>query len=179
MGGSQSDPMSALRPPLGPQSDWCVPYLLLSQGQDSLWSGVAPVWAACTLPGMWSCFNGIWPRAYQMGWIHKVQRGGRGKLSQLWCRWSPAAEALQHQEGGRPIGRMDPQKYNVGRLHSASKFGAVNWFPLEFWLGGGRGQWRWPVHLFPAELNSVFRGSTPLPPSVLSPSRFPSRAVDL
>ena len=59
--GLQSDMMSAPRPPLGPQSAWCVPYLPLSQGQDSLWSGVAPVWATCTLPGLWCCFNGIWP----------------------------------------------------------------------------------------------------------------------
>ena len=29
-------------------------------GQDSLWSGVAPVWATCTLPGLWCCFYGIW-----------------------------------------------------------------------------------------------------------------------
>ena len=47
-------------PPLGPQSDWCLPYLPLSQGQNSLWSGVAPVWASCTLPGLWCCFDGIW-----------------------------------------------------------------------------------------------------------------------
>ena len=58
--GPQSDLMSALSPPLGPQSDWCVPYLPLSQGQDSLWSGVAPVHATCTLPGLWCCFDGIW-----------------------------------------------------------------------------------------------------------------------
>ena len=41
-------------------TDWCVPYLPLSQGQDSLWSGVASVWAPCTLPGLWCCFDGIW-----------------------------------------------------------------------------------------------------------------------
>ena len=33
--------MSAPSPPLGPQSDWCVPSLPLSQGRDSLWGGVA------------------------------------------------------------------------------------------------------------------------------------------
>ena len=58
--GPQSDLMSAPIPPLWPQSDWCVPYLPLSQRQDSLWSGIAPVWATCTLPGLWCCFNGIW-----------------------------------------------------------------------------------------------------------------------
>ena len=40
VGGAKSDMMSVPSPPLGPQSDWCVPYLPLSQGQDSLWSGV-------------------------------------------------------------------------------------------------------------------------------------------
>ena len=35
-------------------------YLPLLQGQDSLWSGVAPVHATCTLPGLWCCFDGIW-----------------------------------------------------------------------------------------------------------------------
>ena len=32
---------------------------------------------------------------------------------------------------------------------------------------------------FPTKLSSVFRGSTPLPPSVLSPAGSPSRAVNL
>ena len=39
--GPQSDLMSAPSPPLGPQSDWCVPSLPLCYGQDSLWGGVA------------------------------------------------------------------------------------------------------------------------------------------
>ena len=33
--------MSASIPPLGPQSDWCVPSLPLSLGWDSLWGGLA------------------------------------------------------------------------------------------------------------------------------------------
>ena len=77
--GPYSDPMFAPSPLLGPQSDWCVPYLPLSQGQDSLWSGVAPVWGACTLPGLWCCLDGIWPKVYWMGWICKVHRGWRGQ----------------------------------------------------------------------------------------------------
>ena len=60
VGGPQSDLMSVPSPPLGPHSDWCVPYLPLSWGQYSLWSGVAPVWATCTMPGLWCCFDGIW-----------------------------------------------------------------------------------------------------------------------
>ena len=64
--------MSAPSPPLGPQSDWCVPYLPLSQGQDSLWSDAAPVWATCTLPGLWCCFDGIW----------HISRGGSARCTE-------------------------------------------------------------------------------------------------
>ena len=72
--------MSAFSPLLGPQSDWCVPYLPLSQGQDSLWSGVALVH---------SCLHTVrlvvllpWDLAKRvLGWIHKVHRGGTGRLS--------------------------------------------------------------------------------------------------
>ena len=60
VGGATVRPDVCPQPTLGPQSDWCVPYLPLSQRQDSLWSGVAPVWATCTLPGLWCCFYGIW-----------------------------------------------------------------------------------------------------------------------
>ena len=30
------------------------------QWQDPLWSCVASVWATCTLPVLWYCFDGIW-----------------------------------------------------------------------------------------------------------------------
>ena len=60
VGGLQSDLIFVPSPPLGPQSDWCVPYLPLSQGQHSLWSGVALIWATCTLAGLWCFFDGIW-----------------------------------------------------------------------------------------------------------------------
>ena len=61
--------MSVPSPLLGPQSDWCVPYLPLSKVQGSLWIGVAPVWAACTLPGLWCCFdeNGVLARVDPQG----------------------------------------------------------------------------------------------------------------
>ena len=59
---------------------------------------------------------------------------------------------------------MDPQKHSVGCLRSARKLGDRNWFRLGFQLGHGRGRWHWPAPFFPAELNSVFWGSTPLPP---------------
>ena len=77
VGGAQSDLMSAPSPPLGPQSDWCVPYLPFSQGQDSLWSGVASVWATCTLPGLWYYFYGIW-HINQGGSARCTGAGGAG-----------------------------------------------------------------------------------------------------
>ena len=61
----------------------------------------------------------------------------------------------------------------------ASKFGDRNWFPLGLRLGDGRGGGHLPTPFFPAELRSVFWGSTTFPPGVLSPSHSPSRAVDL
>ena len=76
----QSDLMSATSPPLGPQSDWCVPYLPLSWGQDSLWSGAAPFWATCTLPGLWCCLDGIW-RISRGGSVRCTVVGGAGSAS--------------------------------------------------------------------------------------------------
>ena len=75
-------------PPLGPQSDWCVPYLPLTQGQDSLWSGVTPVWATCTLPGLWCCFDGIW----HISW------GGSARCTEM------GGAALASFAGGGPLG---------------------------------------------------------------------------
>ena len=65
----QSYLMSVPSPPLGPQSEWCVPYLPLSQGQDSLWSGVAPVWALahCQACGAASMGSGILARVDPQG----------------------------------------------------------------------------------------------------------------
>ena len=61
--------------------------------------------------------------------------GGRGRLSSLCCRWSPAGEALQHQrEAGRPVRGMDPQKHSIGYLHGASKFGQL--VPFGISAGG-------------------------------------------
>ena len=81
-------------------------------------------------------------------------------------RWSPVGRALQHWEGGRPFGGMDPQKHRVRCLHGESKFREGNWFPLGFWLGDGRGRRHFPAPLFPATLSSVLWGSTTLPPAL-------------
>ena len=87
-----------------------------------------------------------------------MHRGGRDRLSLLCFQWSAAVGALWHQEGGRPIGGMDPQKHSIGCLRSASKFGDGNWFPLEFQLGDGRGKWRLPAPLFPCQAQLCLPG---------------------
>ena len=80
---------------------------------------------------------------------------------------------LQHRWGGRPVGGMDPQKHSIGHLCSASKFSDVNWFPLEFQLGNGRGRWSLPVPLFPG------RGEFCLPGLNNSPSWNPLALLTL
>ena len=162
--GPQSDPMSAPSPPLGPQSDWCVPYLPLSQGQDSLWSGVAPVLATCTLLGLWCCFNGIWC----------ISWGGSAR-----CTGAGGAGLARFAIGGPlwegPCSRGWEAGLSEGWIHRSTALG-ICMVPR---LGDGRGRWHLPAPLFPDELSSVSRGSTTLPPGVLSHSTFSkSRDVD-
>ena len=132
--GPQSDLMSVLSLPLGPQSDWCVPYLPLSQGQDSLWSGVAPsgLLAHCQPCGGASMGSGV---LAGVDWQDAQGREGQTQLtlpSVVHCRSGSVA-----LEGVRTVGGMDPQKHSIGCLCSASKFRDKNWFPLGFWLGDG------------------------------------------
>ena len=85
VGGAQSVLMSAPSPLLGPQSDWCVPYLPLSQGKDSLWSGVASVQATCTLLVLWYGFHGI----------SRISRGGLAR-----CTGAGGADSACFASGG-------------------------------------------------------------------------------
>ena len=84
------------------------------------------------------------------------------------------------REAGRPIGGMDPPKHSVGHLRGASRFSDRNGVPFGISAGGWEREMALASALCShAELSSVFRGSTPLPPSVLSPSLpSESRAVD-
>ena len=58
VGGAAVRPDVYPSPPLGPQSDWCVPSLPLSWG--GIHCGVGwPIWATCTLPGLWCWGSGV------------------------------------------------------------------------------------------------------------------------
>ena len=72
---------------------------------------------------------------------------------------------------------MAPQEHRVGCLRGASKFPGRNWFPLVFWLGDGRGRWRWLASLLPAKLSSVSQGSATVPPFVLSLPAFQAKLL--
>ena len=67
----QSDLMSAPSPPLGLQSDWCVPSLPLSQGRDSLWGCMARLGyfhtARLVVLGMWCISWGGSARCTRLG----------------------------------------------------------------------------------------------------------------
>ena len=56
----------------------------------------------------------LWDLAKGMldGWICKVYRGGRGRLSSLCHQWFPAGGALRHREGGSPArdGSIEAQR---------------------------------------------------------------------
>ena len=144
-------------------------------GQDSLLSGVAPVWATCTLPSLWYCFNGIWCIS-QGGSTRCTGEGGQAQFALPWvvpCGRGPSAPGWRQTVGG-----MDPQKHSIGCLGGASKFGEGNWFSLGCRVGDGRGKWRLPAPLFPCQALSL-QASTTLPPSILLPSPLSeSKAVD-
>ena len=61
MDGATIRPDICPQPTAGPQFDWCVPYLPLSQGQDSLWSGVplSGLLAHCQACGAASMGSGV------------------------------------------------------------------------------------------------------------------------
>ena len=127
---------------------------------------VWPVWATCTLAGLWCWESGV------LAGVDRQGAQGRERQAQLaYPLVICFGRGPEVPEGVRPTaGGMDPQKHSVGCLRDASKLPGRKWFPLGFWLGDGRGRWCWRVPLFPAKLSSVVRGSTTLPPVVLQPS---------
>ena len=104
--------MSATSPPLGPQSDWRIPYHPLSQGQDSPWIGVASVWDTCTLPVLWYCFDGIW----RISWGGSARCTGVGGVGSTHFAFSGPL-----QEGPYGIRReADPSE---GWIHRSTALG--------------------------------------------------------
>ena len=136
--GPQTDLMSAPSPPLGPQSDWCVPSLPLSQGQDSLWSGVAPAWATCTLPGLWCWGSGILAGVDQQG---AQGREGQAQLAfplEIRFRRDPVAPGGSQTRWRN--GSAEAQRLVFARCKQ------VPWqelVPFGILAGDGRGRWRW------------------------------------
>ena len=111
MGGAAVRPDVCPNPLLG-HSQTCV-YLTFPSPRGRTHCGM--VWplsgllAHCQACGAASMGSGV-----LAGWIRKVHRGGRDRLSLLCSQWSPVGGALQHHEGGQPLGGMDPQKHRVG-----------------------------------------------------------------
>ena len=95
-----------------------------------------------------------------------MHRGRRGRLSLLFLQRSASGGALRHREGVRPAGGMHPQKHSGRCLRGANQFPGKNRFPLGFWLGDGRGKWRWRATFVPPQAALCVWGSTTLPPVV-------------
>ena len=166
--GRQSDPMSVRSPPLGPQSDCCVPYLPLYQGQDSLWIGVAPVWATRTLPGLWCCFSGIWYISWG-GSTRCTGAGGAG-LACFAVSGPLREESCSTQREADPLERWIHRSTALGvcTVQASSVRGAGGW-ERDTALGSA---------FIPCQAELCFLGFTTLPLGVLSPSWLSeSRAV--
>ena len=166
--------MSVPSPPLGPQSDWCVSYLPLSQGQDSL--GV--VW----LPsGLLASFQACGAALMGSG-QGRISRGGSTRCTGvggacLDCfaiggslREGPCSTRTEGWIHRRTVLDLCPVQAS-----SAMGTGSLS----SFGWGMGEGNSACQLLCSPAELSSVFRCSATLPSSILSPSPLSqSRAVD-
>ena len=104
---------------------------LLGAGFTVGWHGPSGLLAHCQ-----ACGSG--DLAYYLGWIGKVHRGRRGRLSSLFLQRSASGGVLCHREGVRPAaGGVTPQKHSVGCLSGASKFpGRKKLVPFGILAGG-------------------------------------------
>ena len=170
--GPQSDLMSAPSPPLGPRTGV---YLLFPSPRGGIHCGVGWGGPCGYLYTARLVVLGIW----HISWGGSARCTGAGGAGSP--RFSFGDLLWEGPCGTRRESDLPPEGWicRSTPLHGASKFPDRNWFPLEFWLGDGRGRWPWRASLFPAKLSSVSQGSTTLPPSVLLPSPLSkSRAVD-
>ena len=93
-----------------------------------------------------------------------MHRGRRGGLSLLCHGWFLAGGALKHQEGGRPIRGMDPQK------HRSTVLGVCTVQASLLTGTGSLWNFRWGMGEGFGTCQCLCSPPTPLPPGVLSPS---------
>ena len=81
-----------------------------------------------------------------------MHRGTRGRLSSLCHQWSLVGGALQHREGDRLIGGMDPQKHHMGICVVQASLVTGTGFLWDYGWGMGEGDGACPRLSSPAEL---------------------------
>ena len=168
--GPQSDPMSAASPPLGPQSEWCVPYLLSRSRTHcgEVWplSGLLPHCQACGAASMGSGKG----RISRGGSTRFTGAGGEGltsfaiggPLRERPCSTGREAVPLEGWIHRSPA-------LGVCAVQASSMTGTGSLW--NFGWGMGEGNRACQRLSSPTELSSVFQSWTTLPPGVLSPSR--------
>ena len=174
--GPQSDLMSAPSPLLGPQSDWYVSCLPLSQGQYSVeWGGPCLLLAHCQAWGAASRGSGQEP--IRWGGSRRCTGVGGSGLAHFAISGPLQKEPCSTRREAGP---------SEGWIHRSTALGVcevqASWVTGtgSLWNSGGDGRekWRLPAPLFPHQVLS-FCGSTTLPPVIFSPSLLSeSGAVD-
>ena len=171
--GPQSDLMSAPSPPLGPQSDWCVPYLppLPGAGLTVEWCGPSGLLAHCQACGAASMGSGQ-GRISSGGSATCTGLGGAGLASfalsgLLWegpCSTGREADLLEGSiHRSTALGGCTVQASSVTGTGSLWNFG--------WGMGEGNGACQHQA--------LSFQGSTTLPPGILLPSLLSeSRPID-
>ena len=133
-----------------------------------------PVWATCTLPGLWCWGSGV---------LAGVDRHG----AQGWEGQAQLAFPLEICFGRGPVAPGGSQTHWSDRSAEALfwvfvQCKQVSWqelVPFGILAGGWAREMSLASAFVPHKLSSVVWGSTTLPPVVLQPSRSPSRAVSL
>ena len=97
------------------------------RGRTQLWSGVAPVWTTCTLPGLLCCFHGIW-RISQGGSTRCTGAGGAGLAHCAITSPMQESPCRTGREAEPSVGWIH-RSTTLGVLCSALKFPDGNWFP--------------------------------------------------
>ena len=164
--------MSAPSSQLGPQSDWLV-YFLFPSPRGGIHCGVGwPIWATCTLPGLW-----CWGSGVLAGVDGCTGVGGAG--SACFSFGDPL------QEG--PCGTRRESDPPEGWIHRSTALGVceeqeVPWqepVPFGILAGGWAREMALVSAFVPRQAELCHPGLKTLPPVVLQPSHSLSRAVSL